>query len=417
VQPERLTTADLTAPCAAAQFRRRFPVLQETVHLASCSLGARSTDLDAAIGRMLDAMEGGAAAWTEFDRETERCRQGFAALIGAEAEQVAILPNASIGAYQVISTLSLADRDGVVASSDEFPSIAHVWLAQRRRGARVRFVAPTPPAGHDAGYGAAIDDRTALVSVPLVTYSDGAVLPVAEVARLAHARGARVFVDAYQAAGVLPVNVTELDCDYLVAGAQKYLLGLPGVAFLYVRDGARMDLEPVLTGWFGRVDPYAFDPRRLDFHPSARRFETGTPAVPALYAANAGMGLLAGLDAYEVRRHVGALIDLTAERLSGSGEQLRPTAPHARAAHIALPDRDPVAFSDWLAAQGIRVSPRGSAIRLSFHYYNDETDVERLCEAVERYRAVGRPNAAPPALRPGTRVAPSPRRGPRSPVR
>jgi selenocysteine lyase/cysteine desulfurase len=415
VQPERLTPADLTGPRAAARFRRRFPVLQETVHLASCSLGARSTDLDAAIGRMLDAMEGGAAAWTAFERETERCRQGFAALIGAEAEQIAVLPNASIGAYQVISTLSLADRDVVVAASDEFPSIAHVWLAQRRRGARVRFAAPAPPAGSapdDAGYEAAIDDRTALVSVPLVTYSDGAVLPVAEVARRAHARGARVFVDAYQAAGVLPVSVAELGCDYLVAGAQKYLLGLPGVAFLYVRDGVRMNLEPALTGWFGRVDPYAFDPRRLDFHPSARRFETGTPAVPALYAANAGMGLLAGLDAHEVRRHVGALIDLTAERLTGLGEQLRPMAPRDRGAHIALPDRDPVAFADWLATQGIRVSPRGAAVRLSFHYYNDETDVERLCEAVERYRA-----SAQAALRPGMRAAPSPRRGPRSRAR
>jgi selenocysteine lyase/cysteine desulfurase len=129
------------------------------------------------------------------------------------------------------------------------------------------------------------------------------------------------------------------------------------------------------------------------------------------------MGLLAGLDAHEVRRHVSALIDLTAERLTGLGEQLRPTAPQARGAHIALGDRDPLAFADWLAAQGIRVSPRGSAIRLSFHYYNDEADVERVCEAVERYRAVGRLSAAPPALRPATTAAPSPRRGPRSPAR
>jgi selenocysteine lyase/cysteine desulfurase len=387
-------TALATIP-SPAQFRRRFPVLQEQVHLASCSLGARSTALEAALQRMLDAMGAGAAAWSEFEREAEECRRGFAALVGAEVDQIALVPSASIGAYQVISTLLLTDRDRVVTSADEFPSVAHVWLAQGGRGARVHFVDTSHPASTTAdaaAYAAAVDDRTALVSIPLVTYSHGAVLPVAEVAQLAHARGARVFVDGYQAVGVLPVNVNELDCDYLVAGAQKYLLGLPGVAFLYVRDGAVTDLDPVLTGWFGRVDPFAFDPRRLDFPSSARRFETGTAAVPALYAANAGMSLLAELDARELRRHVGALAELAAERLSCQGETLSMPTPHARGAHIAVSHRDPARLADWLAKRGISVSPRGSLVRVAFHYYNDETDVERLCEAVEQYRVLSARN-------------------------
>ena len=221
-------TATRAAAPSPAQFRARFPVLREQVHLASCSLGARSGALAAALDRMVGMLDAGAGAWTDFEREADRCRRGFAALIGADAEQVALVPNASTGAFQVISTLSLAERDVIVTSAEEFPSIAHVWLAQRRRGARVRFV---------DSFEAAIDRRTALVSVPLVTYARGGMLPVAEIAEAARAAGAPVFVDAYQAAGVLSVDVEELNCDYLVAGAQKYMLGLPGIAFLYVRAG------------------------------------------------------------------------------------------------------------------------------------------------------------------------------------
>ena len=335
-------------------------------------------------------MSAGPAAWSEFEQQVQSARQRFAALIGAHPDQVAIVPNASVGAYQVASTLMLGCRDRVITTADEFPSIAHVWLAQRPRGVQVAFAnADADPVdiGH---YRAAVDKHTALVSVPLVTYRDGRLLPVTEVAAMSHARGARVFVDAYQAVGVLPVNVDELGCDYLVAGTCKYLLGLPGVAFLYVRDGVAGGLDPALTGWFGRIDPFAFDPRRLNFPATARRFETGIPAVPALYAANAGLDLIDGLDLHQVRRHVTGLIELATQQLSAQGERV-PKAAAAHGAHVALADADPPALAAWLAEHGIAVSPRGSVARLSFHYYNDAHDVELLCAALQQFRRLSRP--------------------------
>ncbi|HET7668460.1 MAG TPA: aminotransferase class V-fold PLP-dependent enzyme [Mycobacterium sp.] len=377
----------VTAVRTPAQFRAEFPVLDRVVHLASCSLGARSAALDAALGQMLAAMSAGSAAWSDFEQQAQGARQRFAALIGAHQDQVAIVPNASIGAYQVASTLMLGCRDRVITTSEEFPSIAHVWLAQRPRGVQVGYAdggGGPVDAGH---YRAAVDDHTALVSVPLVTYEHGRLLPVSEVAALAHARGARVFVDAYQAVGVLPVDVAELGCDYLVAGTCKYLLGLPGVAFLYVRDGVAGGLDPSLTGWFGRTDPFAFNPRRLDFPATARRFETGIPAVPALYAANAGLDLIAGLDLHEVQRHVTRLIELATQELTAQGERL-PDAAAAHGAHIGLTDTDAPALAAWLGERGIAVSPRGSVTRLSFHYFNDEHDVEQLCAALRQFRSL-----------------------------
>lgn len=356
-------------------FRAAFPMLRQTVHLASCSLGARSLALDAALGRMLEAMSVSGAPWQDFEDEVVMARQRFAGLVGAHPDEIALMPNASVGAYQVASTLDYRERPRIITSDVEFPSIAHVWLAQRPRGAEVV---------HAGDILAAIDERTALVSVPAVTYLDSTRMPVARVVRAAHAAGAKVFVDAYQAVGVEPVDVSALGCDYLVAGTLKYLLGLPGVAFLYVRTGAATGLPPVLTGWFGRVDPFAFDPRSLDHPEHARRFETGTPALPAVYAANAGLSLIAGLDLAAVRNHVAGLRERAAALLREQGETV--LEPADRGAHLALLDEHPTALAEHLAARRIAVSPRGAVVRVSFHYYSSLDDVHAVCDEIRQYR-------------------------------
>ncbi|WP_324199153.1 aminotransferase class V-fold PLP-dependent enzyme [Nocardia amamiensis] len=337
-------------------------------------------ELDRAMAQMLAEMTVG-AAWQAFESQVSEARDRFAALIGARPDQVAMVPNASVGAYQVASTRNWETRSRIVTTTAEFPSIAHVWLAQRSRGAEVVYAAPTPES-----YAALIDCTTRLVSVPLIGYQDAARLPVAEVVRTAHAAGAEVLVDAYQAVGVEPVDVGTLDCDFLVAGTSKYLLGLPGLAFLYTRSPERVDHAPRLTGWFGRVDPFAFDPRRLDFPASAARFETGTPAVPACYAANAGLRLIGKLDLATVHDHVRRLTEFAREQLAEQGEQVRAVAPMRRGAHIGLIDPDPSGLGHRLAERDIAVSPRGDVVRLSFHYYSDVDDVAALCAALRDAR-------------------------------
>lgn len=368
-------------------FRSQFPILSDTVHLASCSQGAASLRLIAALEEFGWSMRTHGAPWDRWMAEADTARRMFARLIGASPEEVAIVSCASEGAYQVASTIDWRRRPAIVSTDLEFPSIAHVWLAQGRRSAAVRFVPGADGMVRSEDYLAAIDERAGLVSVPLVTYRGGARLPAAEVVAAAHAAGARVFVDAYQAAGVLPVDVRALGCDYLVAGALKYMLGIPGIAFLYVRDGLASELTPELTGWFGRADPFSFDPQTLDFAPSARRFETGTPAIPAAYGAVAGLTTLAGTDLAAVDRHVRALTGLADQRLAGAGERIfSPRDPSVRGPQVAIIDDDPTALAEYLAARRIITSPRGDLLRISFHYYNNEQDVATVCDAIAGYR-------------------------------
>lgn len=358
----------LSAPSPAA-FRARFPVLADAVHLASCSLGPRSSALDAAMTRMLDVLRDDPTPWDFWLGQVLQARDAFAALVNADPARVAVVPSATVGAYQVASTRNWSARPGIVAADVEYPSVAHTWAAQQARGATVRYVPETGP--FDA------DECTGLVSVPLVSYRTGATLPVAEIVARARAAGAVTFVDAYQAVGVLPVDVAALGCDFLVSGTMKYLLGLPGIAFLYARAGVIDDLEPQLTGFFGRANPLAFDPFAVDYPGDARRYQVTMPTLPAALAATAGLGLVSELDLAAVERHVADLARRAAGRIDGVAE---PAGPF-----LNVPDPDPMGLARFLNQR--RIFPaRGTSVRLSFHWFNDESDVDAAIAAIEEWR-------------------------------
>jgi selenocysteine lyase/cysteine desulfurase len=372
---------------APARFRAQFPVLADTVHLASCSQGALSTRLSYALQEIGFSLRDKGAPWRDWMAEVERARERFARFIGATPGEIAVLSCASEAAFQVASSLDWSRRPSIVTTDLEFPSVAQVWRAQGARGARVRVARDNGTTVTAEDYAEQIDEGVSLVSVPMACYGNGARPPVREVVRLAHERGARVFVDAYQGAGVLPVRVDELGCDYLTSGSLKYLLGLPGIAFLYVRAGTEHQRDPELTGWFGRRDPFAFDPRLVDFPAQARRFETGTHSIPSAYAANAGLDLLEPLNMATVFEHVRELATELSERLAGDGEVIAcPTDPAGAGPQVAIVDEDPDALAGWLAARRIVTAPRGRRLRLSLHYYNDRSDIDAVLDAIHLYR-------------------------------
>ncbi len=332
---------------------------------------------------MLKAMADDPAPWHGFETEVELSRQRFAELINASADQIAVLPTATVAAYQV-ATAQDWTRPQILATDEDFPSISQLLQGQQSRGARLDYV--PEPLSLDS-WRESLSGRTGLVSVPLVTYQHGACMPVAELCRLAAAAGARTFVDAYQGAGVLPIDVRELECDYLVAGASKYLLGLPGVAFLYCREPGAVTRLPELTGWMGRVPPNNFNPRCVEVADTARRFEIGTPAIPAVLAVGAGMRLLNEVGVPKVYEHVSRLRERLAEGAVALGLPLvgfRSDRPHG--AHLAFAMPEPDATAERLAAQGVSVSPRGGVVRVAMHLYNTDADIDRVLECLAAQR-------------------------------
>lgn len=375
-----------------SQFRAHFPIFENGVHLCSCSEGALSDRVQTSMAEFMDSWMVHAAPWDYWMNAVDRARALFSDLIHADAADVAVVSCASEAAFQIASTQRYTrERHRIITNDLEFPSIAHVWRAQQSRGGEVQSVRHRSGIIGAHEYAQVIDERVQLVSVPLVSYANGIRFPVPEIAAAAHQAGARVVVDAYQGAGVMPIDVRTLGADYLFAGTLKYLLGAPGLAFLWVNPHLADDTPPVLTGWFGRANPFAFTPEVLDWADGARRFQTGTPSIPAAFAAAAGLSLLAECDIGAVETHVAVLAAALQDELAGQGWNFwSPTDPDQRGPQIAIQSRRPDEIARYLAERRIFASPRGHAVRLSLHYYNSLDDVYTVAEALRTWRAATR---------------------------
>jgi selenocysteine lyase/cysteine desulfurase len=368
-----------------ARCRHRFPIFERRVYINSCSQGALSDAVRASYDQYLADWDEHGAPWEHWVERSETARGVFARLIGAEPDEVAVTTSESAGVSALASALDFSgDRRRVVISDFEFPTIGQIWHAQEARGCEVVHVPATGSEIPVEAFDAAIDERTKLVSITAVCYRNGARLDVEAIAELARARGALVLLDAYQAAGSYPLDVRELGVDFLGAGVLKYLLSSAGLGFFYCRLPLARELRPTQTGWFADRDIFAMDHR--DYSPSdtARRFESGTPPIPSLYAGIAGMELMEEIGVAETREHVEALNDRLVEGVVELGGRV--VTPAQRGALICVASADAPALVAALAGDGIVTSSRDGTLRLSAHCYNMVEDVEAVLEGLSRHR-------------------------------
>jgi selenocysteine lyase/cysteine desulfurase len=379
----------LAARDLPASIRGRFPIFKRKVYVNSCSQGALSDSVRAAYQRYLDDWDERGAPWEYWVELMEAAREEFAGLIGADGDEVAVTTSVSAGVSALASAFRFDQgRDTIVVSNFEFPTIGQIWHAQELRGARVVHV----PAERDGTiplerFEAAVDERTALVAVTAVCFRNGSRIDVEGVTRLAHQRGARVLLDAYQAVGALPIDVHAMEVDFLAAGVLKYLLGSAGLAFLYCRAEHVKELVPTATGWFADADIFQMDIHDYSPSPTARRFEAGTPPVPNIYAGIAGIRLMREIGVAATAEHVRGLNDLLLEGLDELGARVvTPRDPARRGPLIAVESSDVHALVEALAADEIVTSSRDANLRISPHCYNSTEDVRALLDSLARHR-------------------------------
>ncbi|MEX1019624.1 MAG: aminotransferase class V-fold PLP-dependent enzyme, partial [Litorilinea sp.] len=231
----------------------------------------------------------------------------------------------------------------------------------------------------------AIDDRTLLVSIAHVCYRNGAKLDVPAIVEMAHRKGALVLLDSYQALGTMPVDVKKLGVDFMVGGALKYLLGSSGLAYLYVRKELIPSLEPTAVGWLGQANIFAMDHTTHVPAPDARRFETGTPPVPNLYAALAGLRLVQQVGPAAIATRLRELTGAIKEGAMRRGfHVVTPVAPAEHGAMIAIRSKNVELLVKWLEKDGIVTSSRDGNLRISPHFYNNLGDIDRLLDGLTR---------------------------------
>lgn len=372
--------------------RRRIPLLGRAIPMNHCSQAPQTEATRAAALRYLDSWDADGMDWDGWITEVEAARSSFARLIGADPDDVAVFSSVSHATAAVASCVDLLSKGSgrriVALTEAEFPTVAHVWKAREARGTPLRWI-PVDRDEHrvrEEAVEAALDDEVLLLSAAHGYYQSGALLDLPRVVRAARDAGVITYVDAYQSLGTRSVDVKALGVDLLASGNLKFLLGVPGIAFLYVRPEVADRMEPAVTGWFGRADPFAFDPHReapLDWAPGARRFDSGTPPILPAYIARAGMDLLldVGLPA------VGEWTATLAERLIEGGrtrglELMGPSDPARRAPTVAFQVDDAHGVEETMRRHGVIASARGPAIRLAPHYHTSLADVDRALEAL-----------------------------------
>jgi kynureninase len=377
-------TGEYAPAVELTDYRDRFPILRDTTYLINHSLGAMPAAAEERLAEYAHTWKSrGIRAWAEgwWDMPMTVGDQ-IGRIIGAPAGATVMHQNVAVAEAIALSCFHPVDpmRNRVVYEEGNFPSVRYLYQAQPDLEV---VVAP-----NDSAIVEAIDERTLLVPVTHVLFKTGEIQDVEAIIRRAHEVGAHVILDAYQSAGIVPLDVSALNVDFAVGGSVKWLCGGPGNGWLYVRPDLADVLEPTFTGWQAHARPFAFEPEH-DYAQGAARFLSGTPNVPALYAGTAGYDVIEEVGVDRIRanslRQTQLLIDLldaagfeigSPREASRRGGTVTVRTPEFEAVHRELSERQ--ILCDFRPDAGIRLGP---------HLYNTDDElrwaVSQIVEIVE----------------------------------
>ena len=372
------------------RYRDEFPVVGPKAYLISASLGPVSLRAQRYLQQYIDAWATEGApdpVWMDhIFPQMARLKDTFGQMVNADRDELAITVNVSLALAAVMSCIDFSKRPKIVLSELDFPTDGHVALAHRRRGAEVVFL--KSPDGLTIpldAYREAIDERTAIVLVNRVLYRTSALLDAKEICRMAREAGAWSLVDDFHGAGIVPVDVHDLGCDFYTTGVLKWLCGGPGLTFLYARRELLATLEPLVTGWFATREPFSFDLAHLDYHhPTARRLEHGTPAAPIAFIAQGGLDIISEVGPANIRERQQDLFDAIVARADEAGLPVRsPRDRNARGGMVNIGvGQEAEKVCHALLERDVCTDFRGDGIRVSPHFFNNEEDLDRLFAAL-----------------------------------
>src|SRR5215831_7049682 len=368
--------------------REEFPTLASGIHLLSHSLGPVPRSARQSLAAYYDAWEHHTSedAWaTSWWEMSARVGDRLAKILGGDPGSVQIQPNASIALSSVASCFdfSATERNKIVTTALDFPSMQYIWDAQTKVGALVEAVHSDDgiivPTKHILN---AIDSSTCLVAVSHVSFRSSYAADVEAIVEHAHHHGALVLLDVYQSAGAVELKAREWDVDFLIGGTIKWLCGGPACGYLYVRPDLQKDLAPRLTGWVAHDAPFDFAHPPMRYHDSVRRFAQGTPSIPALYSVLPGLQIVEEVGVKTIRaeseRRTEWMIDFALER---GWKVNSPRDVNQRGGSVMIYVDDGPAMVKRLNERKVFVDCRpGVGLRMSPHFFTTDEEVHEAME-------------------------------------
>jgi cysteine desulfurase/selenocysteine lyase len=369
------------------EVRALFPVTRNLVYFNHAAVGALSSRAyDAMESHARDHREFGALHWREWDAQYERVRQSAARLIHARPEEIAILKNTSEGLSFVAEGFHWKSGDNVVTTDLEFPSNFVPWKNLELRGVELRVVE-----SHDGAYTVddierLIDARTRIVAVASVAFHNGFTADLEGIGALCARRGALLCVDAIQSLGALPMDVRRSNIAFLAADGHKWLCGPEGAAIFFVAAEHLDKLDVIENGWMNIERRGKFINCSTDLRPDSRRFEAGSLNTNGIYGLHAALELLHEIGIDPIATELTRIAGILADKLEAIGYRLGTPRPIRSGIVAAIPPavetNTLLRLHRRLEENGIVCAPREGMLRFAPHFYNDESEVDRVIEVL-----------------------------------
>ncbi|MFA9557710.1 aminotransferase class V-fold PLP-dependent enzyme [Evansella sp. AB-rgal1] len=367
--------------------RNEFPILQEKIMLSSCSQSALSLQVIQAFDDYKNSLLSNGMEWEEWMTIVESSRNLFAKLINCDPEEVAILASVSDCISSIINSIPFNEGESICVTDIDFPCIGHAALSnQTIRNVPVTFIP-------HQNYTIDIDqfeklhtNSVKLTCVPHVNYYNGFKLDLKSISNIVHKNDSLLFVDAYQSAGSTKIDVKEMGIDILVSGMQKYLMGVPGIAFMYINKEVSSKLTPAVTGWFGQKNPFLFDLKHVDYAEATKRFNTGTPPVANAYIAERALQYILNIGIENIEGYLNELSEYTVKKAQELGFTIvSPIDTKLKGPTTALLIPNASKVEATLKERNIIVSSRQDVIRIAPHIYNTKDDIDHTLHQLEPF--------------------------------
>lgn len=369
------------------KWRNQFPVTETYIYMNHAGVAPLSRRVrEAMAGFIEDATVNGAVNAEEWAETAEVCRSAAAQLINAEPTEIAFMKNTTQGILIAANGIDWQEGDNVVTTAVEFPANVYPWWRLKERyGVQTRMVPERDGRISIEDIAAAIDTRTRALTISHVEFASGFRNDIQVLGELCREHNIWFIVDAIQSLGAIEVDVKSCNVDILAADGHKWLLAPEGAAIFYCADEKREQLINTNIGWASVVNPRDFLDYDLTQKPDATRFEEGSYNSVGLYGLNAAIGLLLDIGIPTIETHI---LELTAGLIAGLETKgyrvITPKKDLERAGIVIFESAQhtPAEIYEMLHAENIITAERGSGVRVSPHFYNTTSEVERLLEVL-----------------------------------
>lgn len=368
-------------------YRKEFPVTENYIYLDHAGVSPFSLRVKRAVDAYVsEAVQGGAFHYPKWARRIIEVRRTAGRLINADPEEIAFVKSTSHGLSIVAEGLDWKPGENLLIYEKEFPSNIYPWLNLGRKGVEIRTIPSREGRIEFQDIEKLIDARTRLLSMSSVQFSNGFMIDLGELGSLCKKRNILLCVDAIQSLGIVPMDVKDYNIDFLSADAHKWLLGPEGIGVFYCKKELAEKIRPPLVGWKSVQNEFAFDQPEFRLKTDAFRFEEGSMNLLGIFGLGAALDLLSEAGIRQIQEHVLDLGDFVIEEARTRGHLIiSPKERNMRGGNITFTGYfNPVTVRDALLKQGVMVNVRGGGLRISPHFYNTKSDLERFFAAFDR---------------------------------